>query len=117
MNGLFDSLNNFIQPWGQVYIKPNCIKFKCTLKIFYPLINLKYEMLLFSLIPLFSYSQGINNFSLNEAEILWTKTFATNLSFDELSKAVVQSGLFDKIETIDSSLSGRTIKIYRQIIK
>ncbi len=49
------------------------------------------------------------NFELKAGELIWEKTYPTAMTFAQLSKAVIQSGLFDKTDIIDSSISGRTV--------
>lgn len=54
-----------------------------------------------------SYGQEtINNFQVDNSEIIWQKVFETPLNFEILVEKVKDSGLLDKIEIGDNKISG-----------
>ena len=50
--------------------------------------------------------ETVNNFQLDNTEIIWQKVFETKLTFEELKEKVKDSGLLDKIEIGDNKISG-----------
>jgi len=53
----------------------------------------------------------VNNFEIEDKEIIWRKVFETKLTFDQLTEKIKDSGLFDKIEIGDNKITGETKQI------
>lgn len=48
----------------------------------------------------------INNFQVENSEIIWQKVFETELTFEALTEKVKDSGILDKIEIGENKISG-----------
>jgi len=48
----------------------------------------------------------INNFAIEDGEVIWRKVFQTVLTFEQLTEKVRDSGLFEKTELGDNKLTG-----------
>lgn len=48
----------------------------------------------------------INNFEIEDGEIIWRKVFQTELTFERLTEKIKDSGLFERIELSGNKLTG-----------
>jgi hypothetical protein len=63
--------------------------------------------LLLSVMTTISYGQeNVNNFIIDNSELVWQKVFETSMTFEELKEKIKDSGLFEKVEISDNKLSG-----------
>jgi hypothetical protein len=71
--------------------------------------------LLFSLCNLLHGQDTINNFIVDQDEIIWQKIFQTNYSFDEFSERLKDSGLFDNIEFSPNKARGELKTLFADL--
>jgi hypothetical protein len=56
--------------------------------------------------------QGVvNNFEIENKEIVWRKVYETEMTFDQLIEKIKDSGLFEKIEVGNNKVTGETKEI------
>jgi hypothetical protein len=63
--------------------------------------------LLLTILFITSYGQEtVNNFQVDNSEIIWQKVFETPLTFEDLTEKVKDSGLLDKMEIGNKKITG-----------
>lgn len=71
---------------------------------------MKKKILMFVLIAMAPYvtlgQEIVNNFEIEDKEIIWRKVFETDLTFEQLTERLKDSGLFEKIELGNNKVIG-----------
>ncbi len=71
---------------------------------------MKARYLVFIFVVTVSYAtygqETVNNFEIEQKEVVWRKVVETTLTFDQLVEKIKNSGLLDKIEIGDNQLAG-----------
>jgi len=51
--------------------------------------------------------QIVNNFSIENNKVIWQKVYDTSMSFEQLSKSVTESGLFENLVIDENKITGQ----------
>ena len=62
----------------------------------------------FLILSIFVKSQSNNSFIAEDSKLIWQKVYETSLTFDEIYKAMNESGQFTDLQILDNKITGQT---------